>query len=341
MSALPLATVAPLLVQRVPPAQWRALAASATPPLGALAFGTDVPGTAPMSTRLLSAGLDVVDVWSSPGPQQHGRCGSVRWRHNGGWLFGAVELDEAAEGQGLQALAERAYRDIFETLRSTGCTHLQRLWNYLPGINADGGGLERYRQFNSGRQVAFLDAGYAAFEGAPAACAIGTRSGPFCVRFLAGTSAPLAVENPRQVSAYHYPTAYGPRSPTFSRAALVRPAPGTVGLLISGTASIVGHQTLHHGDVGAQTRETLANLHAVIEAAQARCSARFALSEMDCVVYVRHAGDTPLIRTLFEASVGAASRAARSAVVVEADVCRADQLVEIEAHGFAPGEVRA
>jgi enamine deaminase RidA (YjgF/YER057c/UK114 family) len=294
-----------------------------------------------MSGRLLSAGTEVIDAWTCAGAQQQGQCGRVRWRHNGQWLFGAVELDESTEGQGLQVLAERAYRDIFDTLRSTGCNHLQRLWNYLPGINADGGGLERYRQFNAGRQIAFLDAGYAAFEGAPAACAIGTRSGPFCVRFLAGTSAPVAVENPRQVSAYHYPTAYGPRSPTFSRAALMRPAPGTVGLLISGTASIVGHQTMHVGDVAAQTRETLANLQAVIGAAQARCSARFALSEMDCVVYVRQAEQAPLIRALFEAAVGAGSRAARSAVYVEADVCRADLLVEIEAHGFAAGEVRA
>jgi len=307
--------------------------------LGALAYG-EVAGCDSVRARVLSGDGPQVDVWTSAGPVIEGRSGRVRWRRNERWLFGAVELDEAREGCGLAELARMAYRDIFATLRETDCAHLQRLWNYLPGINADGGGLERYRQFNSGRQIAFLDAGYAAFEGAPAACAIGTRSGPFCVRFLAGTVPPLPVENPRQVSAYHYPSAYGPRSPTFSRAALVQPAEGQVALLISGTASIVGHASVHIGDVVAQTRETLTNLHAVIDAAHAKTSARFPLAEMDCTIYVRHAEDAPLIREVFDAAVGPTSRAARSAVVLEADICRSDLLVEIEGHGFASGELR-
>jgi enamine deaminase RidA (YjgF/YER057c/UK114 family) len=264
----------------------------------------------------------------------------VRFRHNGHWLYGAIELEEAVERKDLAALARQAYGDIFATLRQTGCSHLQRLWNYLPGINADGGSMERYRQFNSGRQIAFLEAGYAAFEGAPAACALGTRGGPFCVRFVAGTAPPVPVENPRQVSAYHYPTSYGPRAPTFSRAALVPVSADQVALLISGTASIVGHASVHIGDVQAQTRETLANLQAVIAAAHERCSARFDLSSLECVVYVRRAEHAPLIRAEFERAVGAASRAARSAVYLEADICRADLLVEIEAHGIAAGEVR-
>ncbi|MEW6707107.1 MAG: hypothetical protein AB1430_19845 [Pseudomonadota bacterium] len=334
-------TVPPLSVRRVTPAEWAALAAGPQPPLGGLAYGPVLAQADSTRAQVLSAPGPMVDAWHSPGHQTSGRCGGVQWRHNGHWLYGAVELDEAAEGRDLTALAHQAYADIFATLQHTGCTHLQRLWNYLPGINADGGGLERYRQFNSGRQVAFLEAGYAAFEGAPAACAIGTRSGPFCVRFLAGTVPPLAVENPRQVSAYHYPTAYGPRSPTFSRAALVSPAPGQTALLISGTASIVGHASVHIGDVQAQTRETLTNLRAVIAAAHQHCTARFALSELDCVVYVRHAAQAPLIMAEFEAAVGAGSHAARSAVVLEADICRSDLLVEIEAHGVAAGEIRS
>jgi hypothetical protein len=58
------------------------------------------------------------------------------------------------------------------------------------------------------------------------------------------------------VSAYDYPRQYGPAAPSFSRAALT-PDPL---LLISGTASIVGHASVHLGDVTAQLEETLANL---------------------------------------------------------------------------------
>ena len=324
-----------LRVERLDPAAW------ATRPLalGGLVYGPELAEAQAVRARVLSPGGAQVDAFLGDGPVTEGACGRVQWRTDGHWLFGAIELDEHTEGRGLAELAREAYADVFRTLDATGCQHLQRLWNYLPGINADGGGLERYRQFNTGRQAAFLEAGRPAFEGAPAACAIGTREGPFCVRFLAGTVPPVPVENPRQVSAYHYPTTYGPRSPTFSRAALVRADAGHVALLISGTASIVGHESRHPGDVAAQTRETLANLRAVTDAAHARTSARFPLSGLQCVVYLRHAADADTIRREFESAVGADSPAARNAVYLEADICRADLLVEIEAHGHAPGEV--
>ena len=74
------------------------------------------------------------------------------------------------------------------------------------------------------------------------------------------------IENPRQTSAYHYPPKFGKHSPIFSRAcsgaARQRPS-----LFISGTASIVGHETIHPGDVRAQTRETMANINALLDEA--------------------------------------------------------------------------
>lgn len=341
-----------LRAQRLSPADWRGRAAGATPPLGGLAYGATLgglaqgarpdgaPATAGASAAAacLSAAGPAVDVWFGGAPVSAGSTGSVRWRHDGQWLFGALELDEAAEGASLAQLTARAYGDVFATLRETGCGHLLRLWNYLPRINAeDGSGLERYRQFNIGRQQAFLAAGQAAFEGAPAACALGTRGGAFSLRFLAGRHAPLALENPRQVSAYHYPKAYGPKSPSFSRAALLDAGGGTSALLISGTASIVGHATRHAGDVEAQTAETLRNLQAVLDAAHARGSARFALRALDWTVYLRHAEDAPSVRALLESALGADAPALRSAVFLQADICRADLLVEIEAHAFAAG----
>ena len=333
-----------LWVQRLSASAWPALhAGEPAIALGGLVYGRGghdaSQAPAHTGTRVLVPAEPPVDAWCSEGPLAHGRCGSVRWAHNGHWLFGALELDEGSEGDALTGLSTRAYRDVFQTLAHTGCDHLLRLWNYLPGINADAGGMERYRQFNSGRQQAFLEAGQAAFEGAPAACALGTRDGPLRVRFLAGRRAAVPIENPRQTSAYHYPSDYGPHSPTFSRAALAEAGDGKVALLISGTSSIVGHESVHVGDVAAQTRETLANLRAVIESAHQRSSARFDLATADCVIYVRRSEDATLIRQIFDAEVGADSPAARHAIVLEADICRADLQVEIEAHAFAPGEV--
>jgi chorismate lyase / 3-hydroxybenzoate synthase len=297
------------------------------------ADGVDMP--------LLSGLPPRIDVWRTGGTFVAGRTGRVRWRHNGCWMWGAVELhDTADEPLSLESQAYQAYTDIFAALNETGCPHLQRLWNYLPAINADGGELERYRQFNTGRQQAFLQAGSSAFEGSPAACAIGTHGGPMRVRFLAGRGAPVPVENPRQVSAYRYPKSYGPTSPSFSRAALIDAGAGRVGLLISGTASIVGHQSMHAGNVAEQTRETLRNLQAVIDAAHAKTSARFAVPDLACAVYVRRSADAPQIAQVLGDALGADAPMLRHAVHLEADICRSDLLVEIEAHQFSAGELR-
>ncbi|MGJ7613907.1 Rid family hydrolase [Variovorax sp. GB4R4] len=334
-----------LRVERLSLRDSLALATGGKAPFAALGYGTP-HGVAWMPTvnaRVLSPQGAMADVWHVSGPHiESGTTGIARWRTDGHWLLGAIDLDEATEKQGLAELAHRAYRDLFNTLDQAGAPqHLQRIWNYLPQINADGGGLERYRQFNQGRQEAFLEAGRAAFEGAPAACALGIHQGALSIRFLAGQQAPLPVENPRQVSAYRYPETYGPRSPTFSRAALSDIGDGNIALFISGTASIVGHETLHHGDVLEQTRETLRNLQAVVDAANARGTAKFSLSELDCVVYVRHPSDTEAVRSILEGTLGAEAPMARHAVYLEADICRSDLLVEIEAHTVAAGQLRA
>jgi len=319
-----------------------ALATGGASPFGALGYGTP-DGLAWMPTvnaRVLSTPGAMADVWHASEHVESGTTGVVRWRCDGHWMLGAIDLDEAVEKQGLAALSQHAYRDLFESLEQTGCKHLLRIWNYLPQINGDGGGLERYRQFNLGRQQAFVEANQAAFEGAPAACALGIHQGSLCIRFLAGRAAPLPIENPRQVSAYHYPKDYGPRSPTFSRAAIADIGGGDVALFISGTASIVGHETVHIGDIDAQTRETLRNLSAVIAAANERTTARFDLAALDCVVYVRHVADAPTVRRIIEETLGPAAHTLSHAVFLEADICRQDLLVEIEAHAVAQGALR-
>ncbi|MBT2321094.1 hypothetical protein J7E62_01815 [Variovorax paradoxus] len=343
MSARDFNGVPPLRVQRLSLSQSLALLSSGNPPFGALGYGTpeDLAWMPTVNARVLSAAGAMADVWHASEHIESGTTGVVRWRCDGHWMLGAIDLDEATEKAGLAALAQRAYHDLFESIAQTGCAHLLRVWNYLPQINGDGGGLERYRQFNLGRQQAFFDAGQAAFEGAPAACALGIHQGALCIRFLAGRMAPLPIENPRQVSAYRYPETYGPRSPTFSRAALAEIGGGDVALFISGTASIVGHETVHLGDVRAQTQETLRNLGAVIAAANERATTRFDLAALDGVVYVRHVADAPIVRRVLEETLGSRAHTVSHAVYLEADICRQDLLVEIEAHAVANGSLRA
>jgi len=278
------------------------------------------------------------DAWLAKGAIEHGVRGCVRYASNGEWLHGVATVDDMRTAGGLRAAAQQAYTDLFAVLAGSATPHVLRLWNYIADINLETDGTERYRQFNVGRQDAFIAAGRSAFEGSPAACALGTQGGPLRVSFLAGRCAPLAIENPRQVSAYRYPQAYGPRSPTFSRAALADVGAGRRALFISGTASIVGHETLHLGDVGRQTHESLANIRVLREIASQRAGRTIAVDELIYTVYVRHRDDLAIVREAFEREVGAASRAAREALYLQADICRAALLVEIEAHAFVPSE---
>ena len=315
-------------------APWRLRGpATAGPWPGALAWG--LPGGLPLP---LLTGEPVLDQLLDPRALQAGHSGPVRWWRGGEQVFGELDLPDTEDR--LAEAARQAYAALFTALDDCGCPHPLRLWNYLPRINADGGGLERYRQFNIGRQQAFLDAGRAAFEGAPAACALGRPDGGLSLRFLASARAPRPLENPRQVPAWRYSERFGPRSPTFSRAALAPLAGGQVALWVSGTASIVGEESRHPGDLGAQVRETVANLRAVLAVANAALRRApgqpgLSLHELAFTAYVRRAQDGAAVQSHFAEALGAEP----DCVLLQADICRAELLVEIEAHGTAPGEL--
>jgi enamine deaminase RidA (YjgF/YER057c/UK114 family) len=261
--------------------------------------------------------------------------GGIRYAITGDFLFGVVAL---AQGAGnLRDLAERAYRDIFAMLERQGFPHVLRFWTYFPRINGNENGIERYRLFNIGRGAAFAAADRHHAETIPAACALGTASGDaLTIYFVAAREGGRAIENPRQMSAYRYPPEYGPHSPTFSRAVL-HPANGAPILFVSGTSSIVGHLSLHVGDVVAQTRETLANLEVVFaEAGRFVPPGTFAMKEASYKVYVRHAADAEAVRRELAAALGDDA----DVNFLLADICRSDLLVEIEAVAYArqPGE---
>jgi enamine deaminase RidA (YjgF/YER057c/UK114 family) len=282
------------------------------------------------------------EVWRSGNVLTPGRHGAIHYIHDDELLFGVITLAEnlfktRAGKTPLQQAAESIYDQVFGLLDALHFPHVLRFWNYFADINADSFGMERYRQFNLGRQASFVTCGRHELGIFPAACALGAGAGPLNVAFLAGRVAPLNIENPRQISAYHYPQQYGPRSPMFSRASLARLKHELV-LFISGTASIVGHTTLHAGDVLAQTRETMANIEAVLaEANRLRLAhqpgfANFNLSDLHYKVYVRDPLDLPTIRDELQRCMGDALQA----VYLQADVCRQELMLEIEACAAQP-----
>lgn len=330
-----------------PPTWWQNV-------LGIVGFGKlpaidamQVPITASM-TPLLGKNVNLCEVWRVAGndrPLANGSAGPgrLKYRYCDELLFGSIIVDEStlqapgpgqaridADAAALLRATELAYQEIFAVLRQTEHRHLIRIWNYLPEINRDAGGDERYRLFNSARRLAFRNSGQATTGTVPAACALGSPAGsPISIYFLAARQRPRMIENPRQTSAYHYPSKFGRHRPIFSRACLLSESAGT-NLFVSGTASIVGYETIHHGDVSAQTGETLANIAALLDEANRAVSAeRYCLDALKFKVYVRQPSDLGAI----EAALSKALRPATPIVFLQADVCREDLLVEIEATG--------
>jgi len=301
--------------------------------------GARVPVTASM-TRPLGSADPLCEVWRlADGGDAEPFTRSLRqdrvlYSHCDELLFGSVTVEEeGVTGESSSALRHAtmtAYRDIFAVLEETQHRHLIRVWNYLPDINREADGEERYRHFNAARQCAFRNAGRSTVGTVPAACALGSPAGsPISIYFLASRRPPTMIENPRQTSAYFYPPKFGSHSPTFSRACLLNGSAGT-NLFVSGTASIVGCETLHSGDVSAQTRETLTNIDALLdEANRIVGSAHYSLDDLKFKVYVRRVSDFAATMRVLSAALDSST----TIVYLQADVCREDLLVEIEATG--------
>jgi chorismate lyase/3-hydroxybenzoate synthase len=278
--------------------------------------------------KLLKAG-PCYEVWSSPQRVAIQRSGPVHFAIAGDMLFGVLPLDQKND-ENLESLAYESYSRILRLADETGYRNLIRVFNYLPDITAEIGGTERYRLFNAGRYRA-LAAYRRPLEAAPAACALGTREGAPAIYFLASRHEGVAIENPRQLSAYHYPPQYGRISPSFSRAMTISQG-GACDLYISGTASIVGHESQHYGDPAAQAEEALRNIQAVLF----QCG-DMALTDADLLlkIYVRRPGDISAIEPVLDRSVPNAH-----IMMVQADICRPELLVEIEGFSPLPHEAR-
>lgn len=207
--------------------------------------------------------------------------------------------------------------------------HLYRIWNYVPAINGHALELENYKLFCRGRSLAFEDNFGRGFKRhLPAASAVGAAAGPLAIGFLAGKAEPQYCENPRQLPAFEYPPEYGPRPPSFSRAAAVKTELGRQ-IFISGTAAIRGHLTVAPHDLEAQLQCTLENLNLVGQAAGGSegLGARAGRQRM-FKIYVRHPADFPQVKSWLEREL---LMPEDTVSYLRANVCRSELLVEIEA----------
>jgi chorismate lyase/3-hydroxybenzoate synthase len=296
-------------------------------------FRFSFAGTAPTDAdgQLFTIALPVLDrqtiseSWVTAGPVHAGEDNHIRFAAADHYLVAHL-ASNASELKHTERTVEDMYSRLLVFCKRQGFSHLVRTWNYLPDIHHDDG-LERYRRFSVGRAHAF-DATELADDRLPAGTVIGSAPGTAMSVTTLATRVPLRmVNNPRQVDAFRYPAQYGPRSPSFSRAVLLPGQPKQC-LLVSGTASIVGHESLHPNDVAAQTEETCANIIHLIDEAQREQPDRTRrnFSKAAFRVYLRDPEYLEVARAIHQAHFGDAPT-----IYLQGDICRQELLIETEA----------
>ena len=260
----------------------------------------------------------VREVWRSSTPVSVGWNGAVGWAAGRFGLF-AAKTARAPLGRDLAEVTRQAWSDLLETAEAKGCPHLLRAWNHVPHINAGDGDDERYKRFCVGRHQAFQTHGYTD-DRYPAATAVGNFGDAFVVYLLACAEPGSHFENPRQVRAPSYPRRYGPQPPSFARA--TRRADEEL-LFVAGTASIVGHRTLHAGDLAGQLAVTFGNIDRLMRTMPTQNGECRGLDRVR--VYLREPQHLALARKAVEDHMPLAV-----AAYVHGEICRSRLEVEIE-----------
>lgn len=215
----------------------------------------------------------------------------------------------------LNEVVSSVYDDAFQSSQAMDYQHLIRVWNYFPAINDDRAGMENYQRFCVARH-ALLDQHNQLGQPNPAATAIGTHNQQSCYAFIFSKTPGTVIENTRQVSAWEYPLHYSPKQPRFSRAMQF----GDL-LMCSGTASVVGHETIHKDDLRLQFKECMRNIEVLLQASDINAQLDDGLFRF----YLRDITDVNDLQQCI-ADVGLGQY-----VILGGDICREDLLVECEA----------
>ncbi len=261
------------------------------------------------------------EIWTGDGAVEVDLAGGIGVVANPDHVLAHAHLSVSPHTD-IAAATQSLYTALVSRVRGLRYAHLVRIWNFLPDINHGSGDDEVYARFNHGRAIAFDRLGLHPGQ-YPAATGIGGLPGsPFTVILLASRSEPLAIENPRQVSAYQYPRQYGIRSPAFARAMILPDRAGGQ-LFISGTASIVGHES-QHAHSQSQIRETLANLAQLMDSVRQRLPGHEIGARRYWRVYLRNEADLEQVSSEVNRQLG------NNVLFLNADICRRELQVEVE-----------
>ena len=269
----------------------------------------------PIGTQVLQ------EWWVSNQIERRGQQDGFHFTCFGPYLLAYGIFEESRDR--LQAVTRQAYEEILTLARDCGRPHLIRIWNYIPDILGQLGDNTRYQVFCEGRRQAMNADAQTTHVPLPAVTATGSRRDGLVIYFLASSTLGQALENPRQTPPSAYPPHLGPHGPSFCRG-VCHPLDAWRGLYLSGTASILGHETCHSGDARAQAEEILRNQAAVLQQAQQQGDYPNAVQALPYEkVYLANPDDYSIVRSVLDA-------ATLPSYFVHSTLCREDLLMEME-----------
>lgn len=243
-----------------------------------------------------------------------------RWENSNGLTVFIKEIP--IHFQSLSSDSQTLFDNLFDQL---GSLYLYRMWTYIPNINDGEGDLENYRCFCLGRAQAYEKRYHELSESVMASgTCVGCHGNKLVVVAVAGKAKPHHFENPKQVPAYRYPRRYGPRSPSFSRATAVDLGDKHY-RFISGTASVLGHESVGVGDLAKQLSVTCDNLESMV--AQTAPQNDPLKTEVQGKVYLRDPNDYEEAQSFLKQRF---QNWEPSLVYLHSDICRKDLMLEIE-----------
>jgi len=292
-----------------------------------LAVITHTDGIVSHRKGTLSSGLIGFDnnsneVWQVANQTvERGTTGNCQWSKTNDLMF--ISILANSTNTDIAQTTELAYSELLEFSKQSGYDHPIRFWNYLSAINSGLGDAENYKIFCTGRLKAFRSQ-TVSDQAFPSASAVGHLTKGIAICAIISKHAGTHFSNSLQVEAYQYPRQYGCSSPSFARATRAgfnsKNADSQHMFFISGTASILGHETVYKDDLIGQLETTRSNIGHLLEKAGKSVSS---LKTMK--IYVRHESDLTVTKEKLATDFPNVDK-----LFVQADICRDDLLIEIE-----------
>ena len=219
---------------------------------------------------ILSTGLqeyngnEIFEVWNTDENVYAKEINNFYTSKSENYLFGSTIIDMNESYKNNKTKIINAYNNLFEIAKLEKM-EIVKIWHFIPELlskyNND---KTNYSLLCESRETVYKD--YFKNFNFPAATAIGIKGKKILIYFFAGRfSKYKVIENKRQVSSYLYPQQIFKEKPMFSRAVSIdNVKSGVSKILISGTASIKGYESMHSLNLKEQLNEALKNYETLI-----------------------------------------------------------------------------